>query len=154
MNLIQSEEATRGQQATTGCYFYCEERHRNRCLIDRPNKDLYLAGRGRRPRRPEEANSESQKFDRKSFLNCRDRCVPATSCRLSGYANGNRYATTCNLNHSRRCILYRYDIGPSRTPVPTIRKDDRRMFGGNRYDLGRMISSPTNKKISYQSKLF
>ena len=53
--------------------FNCEERHRNRCLIDRPNKDLYLAGRGRCPRRPEKDKDKSQNFDRKSFLNCRDR---------------------------------------------------------------------------------
>ena len=124
-------------------------------------------GSGRCPRQPEEDNGESQKFDRKSFLNCRDRRP-----RLSGYANGYRYATTCNLNHSRRCILYRYDIGQSRTPVPTIKKkysieilefavislgssrtstptidkDRRRMCGGDRYDLGRPVVAPTIKK--------
>ena len=53
----------------------------------------------------------------KIYQTCRNRRP-----RLSGYANGHRYATTCNLNHSRRCILYRYDIGQSRTPVPTIEK--------------------------------
>ena len=108
-------------------YLICRGDHRssevvtvtNCTFVHRRNNDLYLAGRGRRPRRPEKDKDKSQNFDRKSFLNCRDRCVHATSCRLSGYANGHRYATTCNLNHSRRCILYRYDIGQSRTPVPT-----------------------------------
>ena len=38
-------------------YFNCEERHRNLCLVCRRDDDLYLA--------------------------CRDRCVHATSCRLS-----------------------------------------------------------------------
>ena len=37
------------------------------------------------------------------------------------------------------------ELGPSRTPVPTIRKDDRRMCGGDRYDLGRPMVAPTDE---------
>ena len=41
-------------------------------------------------------------------------------------------------------ICNRYDIGPPRTSVPTIRKNDRKMCGGDRYDLGSSrTSTPT-----------
>ena len=38
-----------------------------------------------------------------------------------------------------------YILGSSRTSTPTIRKDDRRMYGGDPYDLGRPMVAPTNE---------
>ena len=93
-NLIQSDVETRGQQATA-CFFFI--------LIVKSDIKIFV--------------SSTDKTMAVIFLVCRDRRP-----RLSGYANGHRYATTCNLNHSRRCILNQYDIGQSRTPVPTIER--------------------------------
>ena len=62
---------------------------------------------------------------------------------------------TCNLNHRRRCILYRYDIGQSGTPVPTIRKDDGRRRGGDRSVLGSSgTSTPTASLFTFHFSLF
>ena len=49
------------------------------------------------------------------------------------------------LNNIRMCGGNRYDIGPPRTSVPTIKKDNRRMRIDNRYDLGRPMVAPTGK---------
>ena len=36
------------------------------------------------------------------------------------------------------------ELGPPRTSVPTIKKDNRRMCGGDRYDLGRPHGKPAS----------
>ena len=42
-------------------------------------------------------------------------------------------------------ICNRNSLGSSRTSTPTIDKDRRRMFGGDRYDLGRPVVAPTDE---------